>query len=286
MKQSDMNHLLGWIRWEIDQAIALMIGPWLVHEKRQDAKKHADRAPSDSHKMSHRHCQHMGNPDSQYHNTNARNYQNHMRHVRLRREHKPVIADTTLAAGFLPIETRSFPLNPALHYRGERSYRDGFMLTSRLPKPDQAQPFRWPFPPDGRTEEAPAQESHPQADALLFLQQVTARGPQADCGSERVHLRRVHRHVQRDDRRGQVRTGRGRTGSAVELRRAAAKICRCQSQPNKRGNTATPIVASSSERDAPLIALPRDRQDYGGYPGRSKRCWCANDAQAEQEGRE
>lgn len=110
------------------------------------------------------------------------------------------------------------------------------MLTSRLSPSDQAQPFRWPFPPHGRTEEAPAQESRPRDPALLVLREVPARGAQAHRQGRRLHqsfctdLRRVRGDVQRDH------LGSWPSGSA---RLKSAGFVLAGSAQDRRGRTRT-----------------------------------------------
>lgn len=80
------------------------------------------------------------------------------------------------------------------------------MLTFRLSPSDQAQPFRWPFPPHERDDDFPPR----QGSALLILQEVPARGVEAHCGPGRLYLRRMRRLVQRHrvGRRTRGRQGR------------------------------------------------------------------------------
>src|SRR3546814_3526345 len=52
-----------------------------------------------------------------------------------------------------------------------------------------------------------------QDSVLLVLRQEPARGPQADCGPERVHLRRMRRVVQRHHPRGT--RGKGTVGAQL-----------------------------------------------------------------------
>lgn len=97
------------------------------------------------------------------------------------------------------------------------------MLTFTVSNLAQAQPSRWPFPTDGRrSQEAPTHEGRPQGPALLVLQEVAVRDQQADSRAEGVHLRRVHRLVQRDHRGGGVRTCQGGASQVDRVHLAAA----------------------------------------------------------------
>lgn len=96
------------------------------------------------------------------------------------------------------------------------------MLTFTVSNLAQAQPFRWPFPPNGRTEEAPSPQEGSGHVVLLVLQEIAARNQQADRRPEGIHLRRVHRNVQRDHCGRSVRTCQGRSRQADRLHFAAA----------------------------------------------------------------